>query len=310
MPTLPTPFFDHAHGLTVSIQEAGIEGIMIGDAVHVLSQFADDTTLLLRNWAELRKVEAPLQKWCDATAMRENAAKREGLAMGSYRRKKAPRDLRKIAWAPEGGWVKSLGVLIGNDLDHAKFWKQKLQATRDKANRWAGLFTSSYFGRNLIVQGMYFGRLRYWLYSVFMNKHMITSIQQDADRLWWSRDPVLDGNSKRIRRFVAHRTATGPRQKGGMGNMSWKDHVDAVLAKWVLRYMHPAESAWKNIWDEFLLRDNKGNDKYGCGRGILMTKMTSYQKFQLLRRVPKNAVYLRACLHAHWRIRYTQDLEN
>lgn len=283
---------------------------MIGDAVHVLSQFADDTTLLLRNWAELRKVEAPLQKWCDATAMRENAAKREGLAMGSYRRKKAPRDLRKIAWAPEGGWVKSLGVLIGNDLDHAKFWKQKLQATRDKANRWAGLFTSSYFGRNLIVQGMYFGRLRYWLYSVFMNKHMITSIQQDADRLWWSRDPVLDGNSKRIRRFVAHRTATGPRQKGGMGNMSWKDHVDAVLAKWVLRYMHPAESAWKNIWDEFLLRDNKGNDKYGCGRGILMTKMTSYQKFQLLRRVPKNAVYLRACLHAHWRIRYTQDLEN
>ena len=94
--------------------------------------------------------------------------------MGSYREQKPPRDLRQIAWAKEGEWIRSLGVPIGNDLDHAQFWKKKDQATRDKANRWAGLCRSSYFGRNLIVQAMYFGRLRYCFFSVFMDKNMMS----------------------------------------------------------------------------------------------------------------------------------------
>ena len=46
--------------------------------------------------------------------MRENKAKREGLAMGKYR----TRDLgHNIKWAPERGWCVSLGVPIGNELD-------------------------------------------------------------------------------------------------------------------------------------------------------------------------------------------------
>ena len=39
--------------------------------------------------------------------------------MGSYRKRTVPSDLRNIAWAKEGEWIKSLGVPIGNDLDHA-----------------------------------------------------------------------------------------------------------------------------------------------------------------------------------------------
>ena len=106
----------------------------------------------------------------------------------------------------------------------------KLQATRDKANRWAGLYRSSFFGRNLIVQAMYFGRLRYWLWSLPMSKALRIKIQTDADRLWWSRDPILDGTTRRIKRFVAKRTAIGPKSKGGVNVMDWSDHVDAVQA--------------------------------------------------------------------------------
>ena len=85
--------------------------------------------------------------------------------MGRYRNK----DLgRGIKWVMDGHWCKSLGVPIGNDLDEGKWWQGKINSTRGKTALWVGLSRASYFGRNLITQAMYFGRLRYWLYSLRM----------------------------------------------------------------------------------------------------------------------------------------------
>ena len=114
--------------------------------------------------------------------MKENKKKREGLAMGKYRGRQLPDGIK---WAREGHWCVSLGVPIGNDLNEEKWWSEKLRAVRKKAKQWMGLFRSSYFGRNLIVQAMYFGRLRYWLYSLHLNEKLNKIIQKDADILWW-----------------------------------------------------------------------------------------------------------------------------
>ena len=106
-------------------------------------------------------------------------AKREGLAMGSYRNK-SKRYMDKYApgieWAKEGEWVITLGVPVGNDLDHTKWWKHKIKAVRSRANRWSNLFRSGYFGRNLVVQAMYFGSLRYWLWSLHIDRSTITTV--------------------------------------------------------------------------------------------------------------------------------------
>ena len=89
-----------------------------------------------------------VKRWCDATGMRENIKKREGLAMGKYRSARLPDG---VEWAAEGGWCISLGVPIGNDLNDEKWWSAKIREVRAKAKRWMGLYRSSYFGRNLIV---------------------------------------------------------------------------------------------------------------------------------------------------------------
>ena len=148
--------------------------------------------------------------------MKENMPKRNGLAMGRYR--DHPRALaegrhcKDIKWAKEGEWVICLGVPFGNDLDTSKWWKKKVESVRDKATHWIGLFRASYFGRNLIVQAMYFGSLRYWLYSLVMPQEVVAMVQADADTLWWSREPEL-GTAKRVRRFVRGKTAIGQRKK-------------------------------------------------------------------------------------------------
>ena len=78
----------------------------------------------------------------------------------------------------------SLGVPIGNDMNHTKWcwWEKKIQATRDKANRWAGLYRSSFFGRNLVVQAMYFGRLRWLAFFEFIAPFHMTGGRVKACR--------------------------------------------------------------------------------------------------------------------------------
>ena len=75
----------------------------------------------------------------------------------------------------------SLGVPIGNELDHEKWWEKKLEAVRELSKRWGGLFRTGYFGRNLVVQAMFLGRLRYWLYSIPMPRKVVRMVQDAAD---------------------------------------------------------------------------------------------------------------------------------
>ena len=74
---------------------------------------------------------------------------------------------------------------VGNNIDHSKFFTRKLEAVRVKPQRWINLHRASYWGRNLIVQSMYFGSIRYWLYTLKMKKNTKETIQKEADTLWF-----------------------------------------------------------------------------------------------------------------------------
>ena len=79
-PLSPLLFLVVAEGLKISLDmERGFKGIKIGGKYYKLSQFADDTTLILGDMSQLRHAEAGIQRWCRATGMRENVSKREGL---------------------------------------------------------------------------------------------------------------------------------------------------------------------------------------------------------------------------------------
>ena len=90
-PLSPLLFLVVAEGLRISLDmQTGFKGIQIGGKFYKISQFADDTTLMMRSVKEIKAVEAGLKRWCRATGMKENVSKREGLAMGSYRHTEMP----------------------------------------------------------------------------------------------------------------------------------------------------------------------------------------------------------------------------
>ena len=89
-----------AEGLKISLDmQRGFRGIRVGGKYYKLSQFADDTTLILGDLDQLEHAEEGILRWCRATGMRENKSKREGLAMGMYRQQNLPPD---IDWKGEG----------------------------------------------------------------------------------------------------------------------------------------------------------------------------------------------------------------
>ena len=134
-------------------------------------------------------------------------------------------------------------------------------------------------------------------------------MQVDADRLLWAKDPVLNDLPKRIKRCVAHRTAIGPRTRGGLNEMLWSDHVKAIQAQVIMRYLHPARSAWKEILDVMLLRNKRGEELFGAGRGILMCPTSVGERTKLLSNLPKRSTFFKDCLRAHWQRGYKQDLD-
>ena len=71
--------------------ENKFKGIKIGDKHYKLIQFADDTPPLIGDWRrESKYVDRGLLRWCKATGMRENIAKREAVALGAYRGRRMP----------------------------------------------------------------------------------------------------------------------------------------------------------------------------------------------------------------------------
>ena len=120
-----------AEALKISLDmETGFKGIKIGDKHYKLIQFADDTPPLIGDWRQESKyVDRGLFRWCEATGMRENIAKREAVALGTYRVKRMPDGPK---WVGEGQWCKHLGVPIGNDLAQGKWWGEKINVTRQE----------------------------------------------------------------------------------------------------------------------------------------------------------------------------------
>ena len=104
-----------------------------------------------------------------------------------------------IKWAQEGGWCVSLGVPLGNDLNEPRWWAAKIGSIRQKTTSWVGMYRTGYLERNLIVQGCYLGRMRYWVYSIGQNKYTVEVVQKDADVLWFSREPKIDDTPEGVK---------------------------------------------------------------------------------------------------------------
>ena len=97
-PLSPLLFLVITEALTrLIMNDTTLDGVIINGTRHLISQYADDSTLIGRSNEDWTKQKAHLHTWCDATAMSENATKREGQLLGKLARQRhrAPKDVIK-----------------------------------------------------------------------------------------------------------------------------------------------------------------------------------------------------------------------
>ena len=281
-----------------------IRGARIGTARHRISQFADDSTLILRVGDET-EAEACLDVWQRATAMKENKAKREGLLLGllNTNRQNAPRGvIHGEKWQPDGKPIRALGVPIGNKIDYTEWYLARYRTVKEKYGLWPVMRRLSLKGRNLLLQSMYYGSFRFWLYSIEMPEIIKHYLHLDAQHILWATAPKLithENGSARARPYIARTAAFRPEQKGGAGAMHWDSHCSAIYAEWVVRLLHPRRAPWKEVVRAWYPEWNKLED------GILVAD--SDDKKKILDHIPPNAKYLRTCITEFIKLDLTQN---
>ena len=235
-PLSPLLFLLITEPLTRLMQnDTRIKGVVIDGTRHVISQYADDTTTINTPGDEIPTQEN-LDIWTKGTAMAENPKKREGQLLGKLNREKhrAPKGVIKDdAWLKDGDTIRALGAPMGNNMDEHAWWLGKYREVKDRVARWPNLRRLSITGRNMLLQSIFYGSFRFWLYFMVLPTSIIKLIESDAKQILWATTPHLDSTetgSDKCLRWIHERASYLPTTAGGAGIMHWASHCEAYYA--------------------------------------------------------------------------------
>ena len=212
-------------------QDNTIKGVEAVGIQHKISQFADDTTLIAKP-TDLPRMQKHLDTWCEATGMKENKNKREGLLLGRLNRFKdqAPQNI-VTDWTPDGTSIRALGVPMGNKLDEEEWWFKRYRIVKARIAAWKSLSHLSITGRNLLLQAILYGSLRYWLFTMRMPESLHVALDKDSYNLLWAQQPEIlsdeDGTTAKSRAYIHRRASFLPQKQGGGGVMHFRSHAQA-----------------------------------------------------------------------------------
>ena len=279
--------------------DPNIIGVETNGVRHKISQFADDTTLIAKP-PDLPHMQKHLDTWCEATGMKENMNKREGLLLGRLRRLifSAPKNIVPN-WTPDGTPIRALGVPMGNRLDEEDWWHKRYRLVKTRIAAWKSLAHLTITGRNLLLQAILYGSLRYWLFSLIMPESILNALEEDSYNILWAQQPEIfsneDGTSANARAYIHKAASYLPQKQGGGGVMHFRSHALAYYTQWIRRYIEPGNQPWKQVADLWLTDT--------CyGRGAILAKGNPY-----LGNVPTRARYLRRCLKTFYSLQLKQD---
>ena len=302
-PISPLLFLLIAEPLSRLIQQnEGIQGVQISGINHKIAQFADDSGLIHRLGDEVASSES-IDTWENATSMTENKGKRDGILLGKLNRERhrAPTGvIQGDAWCEDGQTIRYLGAPIGNNMDELTWWNAKYRTVKTRISLWPSMRRLSISGRNLLLQSIFYGSFRFYLYFMVMPKSIMNMIESDAKQILWATTPKLQANedgSGRCRRYIREAPSYKPTSQGGAGIMHWPSHCSAFYAQWVVRYLDPRRAPWESIVHEWIADEHTG-DAIILGRSRHRDRVPH---------IPETAHYIRHCFKTFNEIKIKQN---
>ena len=292
-PASPIVFLLITEGLTRLVNDdPELKGITILGQEYKISQFADDTVFLLRNFESIKRMwQLITEVWEPATGMKVNVTKTEGLRLGRLRRPEFDSEARDhvrvslrvrggqaapelsvskgwgIKWCKKGDYLISLGIPIGWDFCLKTFWRTKYYKCKSLMARWHDVERMSPQGSAMVANAMVYSRFRYWAHCLAMSKEVREAINRDVQALIWGKDIHYDPEemgSEKVRGYMKHNAQFNGRKGGGLSLLYWDGHEKALTSYTLFQYNNGRSMAWKGVLDWWF-------NKFQEGRGAVFS---------------------------------------
>ena len=214
------------------IAKTRVKGVQIGHQEIKIVNFADDTTIFLRDIDCLNRIQTILELYEKASSSKINLSKSQALWAGGYKnRYDKPRNMK---WSNLS--IKLLGINFENFVpDNSN--RNKISIHIAKRIHFWNRVRLSLRGKKVIINPILLSKLWYIAHIYTISKYIKKEIEKRIYNF------LLEGKKMRPPRHPA----LLPIWKGGLGILDVDTQLNSLKIKWIQRLFHPTNALWKNF---------------------------------------------------------------
>ena len=316
-PLSPMLFVLAAEILATKLRNSEIKGIELKsnfkterkDSTAKVSQFADDTSLFLKDKNDLEVALRIFDQFELISGLKLNKNKTQAMWLGKEKENNSnPFGLK---WVKQ---IKILGIYFSNDSTASKIegnWTERLEITKKTIKQWFGRNLSIY-GKIIITKTFLMSPYIYLMQSIGLPEHVLTELNRLFFGFIWKKK----FSNKRAFEKVKRKVMTQEFERGGLKMIDMHTLQQSLYLAWIPKLLEENNNiGWKtiplNFYDKlgsgFCIFDNPCNMKsiLGLTNDCFWSKvLAAWQKLKETREKNYKYVYLNSGIWNNNNIKY------
>ena len=241
--------------LAEAIRKSKLEGIKINEKVNrlIVSLFADDTLVYLKESDNLNELRNIIDTFCKASTARFNMEKTEYLPIGNKEYREKVIRTRKfgnnkiennVKIIKEGEAMRTLGSWVGNDANINVQWEEILKKQEETMEVWSKT-NMSLKGKEIILKALVHSKAMFLATVNGMPKDIEEKMKKSFKDFLW------DGKKNGL---MSWNQIIAPREQGGLNIPDIRSRLEALDIMWIKKWLSPNKNKpkWTYILDEIL----------------------------------------------------------